>query len=520
MVLVGAAHHRALVHGGVAADDVLDHGREHLEAIVADDHALDAGVQIHKAVLVHVADIAGVHPDLAVCMAAQDHVGLLGLIVVALHDGGGADADLAALPDGQLGLGARLEDGHHRVQHGDAHAAGLGHVAGSDGSGRGDFGHAVALGQRIFHVVRLQELVHGQLSAQRQRVAAGGIVADEGEVLFLFEQRRSCHLLVVGRNAEHVLGLVLPDQCAQLVGVQIGDDDDMQAHDQRHVHAAGIAVGNERGHDVHQFLAAAEQIALGDEFVGQRVKAVVGQHNALGRTGGAAGVHHHAGVLRIVGLGIHALLLALCNKVLPVDHVGLVAVLIGVGQLVADGQMQRQGVCGADDQHPLHAGALGGLVAALVGDVQADEQAGAHFLNVLVDALGTVARVHQIQRCTDHISSVEGVDHLGGHHADNSDDVALFHAESTEGGSGFLDIHKEVCKGEFAAIILQSGLAQVVLVLMAEILKGAALGQGHVDVFLVIILQPGLRSGRIERFTLFSSHRIKSSFLSSSSFHC
>lgn len=84
----------------MAADDVLDHGREHLEAIVTDDHALDAGIQIHKAVLVHVADIAGVCPDLAVCMAAQDHVGLLGLIVVALHDGGGADADLAALPMG------------------------------------------------------------------------------------------------------------------------------------------------------------------------------------------------------------------------------------------------------------------------------------------------------------------------------------------------------------------------------------------------------------------------------------
>ena len=248
--------------------------------------------------------------------------------------------------------------------------------------------------------------------------------------------------------------------------------------------------------------------------MGQRVEAVVGQHNALGRTGGAAGVHHHAGVLRVVGFGVHALILALCNKVLPVDHVGLVAVLIGVGQLVADGQMQRQRVCRADDQNTLHIGALFCLVAALIGHIQADQQAGIHLLDVLVDALNAVARVHQIQRCADHIDSVEGIDHLGGHHTDNGDDVALLHAESTEGSSGFLDIHKEVCKGEFAAIILQSGLAQMVLVLMAEILKSAALGQRHVDVFLVIVLQPGLRSGRIERFTLFSSHRIKSSFLS------
>ena len=189
-----------------------------------------------------------------------------------------------------------------------------------------------------------------------------------------------------------------------------------------------------------------------------------------------------------------------------------------VGQLVADGQMQRQRVCGADDQHALYIGALFCLVAALIGHIQANQQAGIYLFDVLVDALNAVARVHQIQRCADHIDSVEGIDHLGGHHTDNGDDVALLHAESTEGGRGFLDIHKEVCKGEFAAIILQSGLAQMVLVLMAEILKGAALGQGHVDVFLVIVLQPGLRSGRIERFTLFSSHRIKSSFLSS--FRC
>ena len=134
-------------------------------------------------------------------------------------------------------------------------------------------------------------------------------------------------------------------------------------------------------------------------------------------------------------------ILALCNKVLPVDYIGLVAVLIGVGQLVADGQMQRQRVCGADDQNALHIGALFCLVAALIGHIQADQQAGIYLFDVLVDALNAVARVHQIQRCTDHIDSVEGVNHLGGHHADNGDDVALLHAESTEGGRGFLDLY-------------------------------------------------------------------------------
>lgn len=63
MIFVGAAHHRTLMHGGVLADDVFDHGGEDLEAVVADDKALDAAVEVDEAVFVHVADIAGVHPD-------------------------------------------------------------------------------------------------------------------------------------------------------------------------------------------------------------------------------------------------------------------------------------------------------------------------------------------------------------------------------------------------------------------------------------------------------------------------
>ncbi len=52
------------------------------------------------------------------------------------------------------------------------------------------------------------------------------------------------------------------------------------------------------------------RLALGAELLGEGVEAVVGQHDALGRAGGAAGVHHHAGVLRVVGLGGDALALA------------------------------------------------------------------------------------------------------------------------------------------------------------------------------------------------------------------
>ena len=71
MILVGAAHHRALMDSRVAADDVFDHRGEDLEAVVADDEALDAGIEEDEAVLIQIVDVAGVHPDAAIGVAAE-----------------------------------------------------------------------------------------------------------------------------------------------------------------------------------------------------------------------------------------------------------------------------------------------------------------------------------------------------------------------------------------------------------------------------------------------------------------
>ena len=85
----------------------------------------------------------------------------------------------------------------------------------------------------------------------------------------------------MGRHAEHVLRLVLPDQAAQLIGVEVGDDDHLDAQRQRQMYAAGKAVGNEGGHDVHELLAPVEQLVVGAELLRQSVEAVVGEHDAF-----------------------------------------------------------------------------------------------------------------------------------------------------------------------------------------------------------------------------------------------
>ena len=117
--------------------------------------------------------------------------------------------------------------------------------------------------------------------------------------------------------------------------------------------------------------------------------------------------------------------------------------------------MQRQGVGGGHHQHPFHVGALGSLLAAVVDHVQADEQVGVHLGDVIVDALSTIARVHQIQGGTDHVGSIERIDDLRGHHADHGDDITLSDTCRPEGSSGLLGVHDEVCIGELPAIIFK-----------------------------------------------------------------
>ena len=498
MVLVGAAYHRALMHSGVAADDILDHGGEDFEAVVADDHPLDPGIQEHKAVLVQIAHVAGVDPDAAIRVAAKDHGRLVSLIVVALHGGGAGNAQLTALTDGQFLLSTRLKGGDDGVDHRDADAAGLVVCAGSYGSGRGHFSHAVAFGNGVSGPVGSQKIVDGLLGPPGEGVAAGGVVQNEGEVL-IPQLGVSGQLLIVGRHAEHMLGLVLQHQAAQLGRVEVGDDDDREAQHQRQMDTAGVAVGDEGGHDVHELLAPVEQLVVGAELLRQSVEAVVGEHDALRGAGSAAGVDDDAGVVGVIGLRSDALALAALDELLPADDVGSIFVLVGGGQLVAYGHHRGQRVGRREDDDLFHVGALCGLAAALVHDVQADEKVGIHLFDILMDALDAVAGVHKVQGSADHVGGVEQGDDLRGHDADHRHDVALLDPDAPQGGSSLFDIDDEVGVGELPAIVVQCRIVQMVLVPMADKIECRKGGQGLVDVLLSVVFEPGFGLGCVNR---------------------
>ena len=296
-----------------------------------------------------------------------------------------------------------------------------------------------------------------------------------------------------------MLGLVLQHQTAQLGRVQVGDDDDREAQHQRQMDAAGIAVGDEGGHDVHELLAPVEQLVVGAELLRQSVEAVVGEHDAFRGAGSAAGMDDDAGVVGVIGLRSDALALAALDELLPADDVGSIFVLVGGGQLVACGHHRGQRVGRREDDDLFHVGAPCGLTAALVHDVQADEKVGIHLFDILMDALDAVAGVHQIQGGSHHVGGIKQGDDLRGHDADHRDDVALFYPGAPQGGGSLFDIDNQIGVGELAAVVFQSRVVQVVLAPLADILKGREGRQGLIDEFLVVILEPGLGLGCVNR---------------------
>ena len=84
-------------------------------------------------------------------------------------------------------------------------------------------------------------------------------------------------------------------------------------------------------------------------------------------------MHHHAGVLRVIGFCGNALVFPGSKELLPVDDVGMVLVLVEILDLVTQRQRQRQGVGRGEHHHMLHMGALGSLMAALIHHIQADQ---------------------------------------------------------------------------------------------------------------------------------------------------
>ena len=107
--------------------------------------------------------------------------------------------------------------------------------------------------------------------------------------------------------------------------------------------------------------------------------------------------------------------------------------------------------------------------------------------------------IERVRDLGDSIGGIKQGDDLRGHDADHRDDVALFYPGAPQGSGSLFDIDNQIGVGELAAVVFQSRVVQVVLAPLADILKGREGRQGLIDEFLVVILEPGLGLGCVNR---------------------
>ena len=110
-VVVGAVDHELADVGAQALEGRLDQRRGDVLAAGGLEEVLLAVGDLEEAALVELADVTGVQPAVGV----HGLGGLLGLVVVALHDAGAAQQHLAVLGDPRLGAGQRPADRADRV---------------------------------------------------------------------------------------------------------------------------------------------------------------------------------------------------------------------------------------------------------------------------------------------------------------------------------------------------------------------------------------------------------------------
>ena len=366
------------------------------------------------------------------------------MVHVFLHYRGSGQQDLALLAVGQFLVGAGLHDLDIGVGEGQADGAFLIHGGGGEAAGRDGLRGAVALPHLNDGVVVIEELVEFLFQLNGQAVAAGEHALEAGEV-GIAHAGQAQQRLVQGGHARNKVALILHDLLGVAFGGEAGDEDATSAAGQHGVHAHAQAEAVEQGHGRQHPVAGAEHGVGGDDLLGQGVKVAVGEHNALGSSGGAAGVEDHG---RVVGLAIHAEVLieavaAQIHELPPPDHGGVFGDLLDLaplGEHVARPHGLAQCVLhgGNDDVHD--AGVLADVLKLVVELIQRDGGDGLGFVEVELNLLFSRQGMDHVGDAAHQIHGVEHVDGLRAVGHGDGDAVAGADAQHLQALGAALDL--------------------------------------------------------------------------------
>ena len=271
----------------------------------------------------------------------------------------------------------------------------------------------------------LQEGIHLLLELGRKTVAAGEDALQEAQIRVL-QAVRPEQSLEEGRHTGDQVGLLLDQGLGVGLDIELGDQDAGSAADQGGMDADAQTESVEHRHDGEHLHARHASIAGGsDGLQAQGIEIEVGEHDALGGAGGAAGIEDRAAVVKVdivdgklrVPAGIH--------HIIPVSISLPGQLLHGTGALgrrIQDVQGEGQLFSDPGDQD-------GGLILQLRQDAL-------HLVIELVqgqDGLG----LGEIQIEGDLLGRGQGMDHVG----DRADPVQGIEAVQGLRGIGHADGH-------------------------------------------------------------------------------
>ena len=236
----------------------------------------------------------------------------------------------------------------------------------------------------------------------------------------------------------------------------------------------------EQGHGGQHPVAGAEHGIGGDDLLRQRVEVAVGQHDALGGAGGAAGIEDHR---RIVIAPFHPEVLVEAeaghvHKLPPADDrrvVGDLLDLAALGQHIAgaDGAAQRVLHRGDDDVDD--AGVLADMLKLVVELIQRDGGGGLGLVEIELDLLLRRQGVDHVGDAAHQIHGVEHVDGLGTVGHSDGDLVAGADAQGFQALGALLDLLHHLAVGGGAAHEIESDVVGIFLGNAGHRVKHAAL---------------------------------------------
>ena len=284
----------AVGHLGAAVDDILQLGGIDVVA-VGYDHALDALMKVHKALGVHMAQIAGVKPGVAVGQLPEGLRRLLRQLEIAQHDRGPLEDDLPLGIRGKQLRGAGPHDAVGGIREGQADASLPMLVPGGEAAGGDAFGQAVALAHLDGGVVLTQEGVDLLFELHGQAVAPAEHAQQEAHV----QAVQLGHMEQGLKNRGHAgdeIRLAPPEHVGIAFVVEGGHENAAHPVDQHRVQVDAQAEAVEHGHAAEHGQPPAELHPDGRPGLhGAGVEIPIRQADALGHAAGAAGIEDDRG---------------------------------------------------------------------------------------------------------------------------------------------------------------------------------------------------------------------------------